>query len=503
MTPTSDNTPAHQNLDPRTPVLVGVGQLKQRPDDPLEALEPVAMMQSVLETAADDAGSRELLRQATDTWVVKGAWPYYDPGAILRERFANSSRTGLSTDGGNTPQSLVNKAALRIQDGTSDIVMIVGAEGIWSRRRARRAGGRIPYTEQAPTTPDETLGADVTMSHPVETERGLEMPINFYPLFESAFRASRGESIDDHRTRVSELWQGFNEVACANPYSWVNAPMTAEQIREPDNGNRMVGFPYTKAMNSNWDLDQAAGLILCSAGTANALGIPGHRWVFPHVGTDGRDTNYVSNRAALHESPAIRIAGGTALRLAGISPTELDHVDLYSCFPSAVQIGATELGLGLDRQLTQTGGLTFAGGPLNNYVTHGIAAMAGVLRGDPGSFGLCSANGGYVTKHAFGVYSTTPPSVPFQHADCQAEIDDTPTVAFEPDYVGPAVIEAYTVMHGVDGPERGLAAVRTPTGRQWANTADQTVMAAMMTEEHVGRAVEVEADFTFSLVPVS
>ncbi|MDP7067106.1 MAG: hypothetical protein QF637_05755, partial [Acidimicrobiales bacterium] len=246
------------SVDPRSPVLVGAGQLIQRPDNPVDALEPLAMMRVALEAAADDAGARSLLDRATDTWVVKGAWPYPDPGALLRDEFGNSSRTGISTDGGNTPQSLVNKASLRIQSGEADVVLIVGAEGIWSRRRARRAGERIPYTDQTDVEPDEILGKDVTMSHPVELERGFSMPINFYPIFESAFRASRGESIDDHRDRVSELWETFNRVACANPYSWVRNPMTAEEIRNPGPSNRLVGFPYTKAMNSNWDLDQAA-----------------------------------------------------------------------------------------------------------------------------------------------------------------------------------------------------------------------------------------------------
>ena len=351
------------SVDPRTPVLVGAGQFIQKPDNPVEAIEPLAMMREALEAAADDAGARALLDRATHTWVVKGAWPYTDPGGLLRNEFGNNSKTGLSTDGGNTPQSLVNKASLRIQNGEADIVLIVGAEGIWSRSRAKRAGERIPYTDQAETSPDEVLGKDVTMSHPVELERGFAMPINFYPIFESAFRASRGETIEQHRDRVSEMWEIFNKVACANPYSWVRNPMTAEEIRNPGPANRLVGFPYTKAMNSNWDLDQAAALIVCSAEAAEAAGVASDRWLFPQSGTDGADTNFVSNRRDLHSSPAIQVAGRRAMELAGVSPSDIDHVDLYSCFPSAVQIAATEMELGIDRQLTQTGGLTFAGGP--------------------------------------------------------------------------------------------------------------------------------------------
>jgi acetyl-CoA C-acetyltransferase len=136
---------------------------------------------------------------------------------------------------------------------------------------------------------------------------------------------------------------------------------------------------------------------------------------------------------------------------------------------------------------------------LNNYVTHSIATMANVLRDDPGSVGFCSANGGYITKHAFGVYSTTPPTDGFQHQDCQEEINAFPSVDLDADHIGLATVEAYTVMHGAEGPEKGLAALRTANGRQWATTNDPALMNSMMDEEHVGRSVEVLSDFTFEL----
>ena len=119
------------------------------------------------------------------------------------------------------------------------------------------------------------------------------------------------------------------------------------------------------------------------------------------------------------------MAGRRALELCSLTPADVDHVDVYSCFPSAVQIGAREIGLDLNRPLTVTGGLTFAGGPLNNYVMHSIARMAELLRENSNAKGLITANGGYLTKHAFGVYSATPPSTPFQHQDVQAEVDAT------------------------------------------------------------------------------
>ena len=524
----------------RTPVLVGAGQFMQQPENPVEALEPLAMMGEALDAAAHDAAAPSLLKRATHIWVVKGAWPYPNPGAALAQRFGATCRTGLSADGGNTPQSLVNQACVAISKGTADVVLIVGAEGIWSRRRAKRAGQRIAYTTQPADTaaPDDQLGKDVTMNNDVELSRGLQMPVNIYPLFELAFRFSRHETVSDHRDRLAQLWEKFNQTACQNPYAWVRKAMTAQEIRNPSPTNRMVGFPYTKAMNSNWDLDQAAGLILCSSEAAQAAGVPRDRWVFPHAGTDGNDTAFVSNRANLHSSPAIRVAGPRAMSLAGIGPDDISHIDLYSCFPSAVQISATELGFGLDRSLTETGGLTFAGGPLNNYVTHSIATMAGVLREDAGSIGFCSANGGYLTKHAFGVYSTDPPksgaaaagqaksgaaasgqpkagapksgapkSGEFAYENCQNEIDQFPSVELASDYTGPATLETYTVMHDADGPKIALAAVRTATGdealtgssaRQWASTDNPQMLEALMSSEHIGHTVEVSPEFGFA-----
>ena len=258
----------------------------------------------------------------------------------------------------------------------------------------------------------------------------------------------------------------------------------------------MVGFPYTKRMNSNNMVEQGAGLILCSVAAAEAAGVPRDRWVFPLAGTDAHDTDVVSTRGDLHTSPAIRCAGRAVLELAGIGADDLAHIDLYSCFPSAVQIAAAELGLGLDRDLTVTGGLSFAGGPWNNYVMHGIATMAGIVRDDPGSIGLCTANGGFITKHAFGLYSTEPPADGFQWRDVQDEVDAFPTRAVVAEHDGPVTVESYTVMHGRDGgPETGIATGLTDDGaRVWATTTEADLMAGMVAEEWVGRRVTVTPD---------
>jgi acetyl-CoA C-acetyltransferase len=315
-------------------------------------------------------------------------------------------------------------------------------------------------------------------------------------MFEQALRVSTGESVDDHRRRIAELWARFNEVAVRNPHAWIRKPVTSEDISQPGPTNRMISWPYTKLMNSNNMVDQGAALILTSVEAATRLGIPTDRWVYPYAGTDAHDTYSISERADLHRSPAIRIGGTRALELAGSGIDDMAYVDLYSCFPSAVQVAAAELGLPVDdpaRPLTVTGGLTFAGGPWNDYVSHAVATMVGVLREDPDSVGLCSANGGLLTKHAIGLYSCQPPSGTVQVESVQAAVDALPTREAAPDHAGGVTIETYTVMHDRDGnSQRVFAFGLLEDGRRTlAATDDAAVAGAFLAEDPLGRTAIV------------
>ena len=485
-------------LDPRTPVLVGAGQLVQR-EAPADALEPVAMMAEAARRAADDAGAPGLLARVQSVQVVRlVSWRYADPGALVAGLIgAPSARTAVSPMGGNSPQSLVNTAAADIQAGRLDVVLLAAAEASKTRRAYRAADERPAWTVQPEGTPAApVIGEDLALTHPAETSKGIFLPVQLYPIFECAVRAAAGRTVDEHVDRIAELWSRFSEVAAANPFAWSQEAMTPGQVATPGEGNRMVGFPYTKVMNTNNTVDQGAAVILCSVEAARAAGVGEDRWVFPWSGTDAHDHLSVSARADLHSSPAIRTAGGLALELGGVGADDLAHIDIYSCFPSAVEIAAAELGIGLDRQLTVTGGLSFAGAPLNGYVMHSIATMAGVLRDDPGSVGLVTANGGYLTKHAFGVWSSAPPAQPFRRADPQDEVDMLPATTPVERHEGPVTVEAYTVMHERDGsPDNAVVACRTPEGgRTWGTSRDPDLLRAMCTQEVVGAAGELRGE---------
>lgn len=486
-------------------MLIGYGQVNHRDEiDPAaRSVEPVDLMAAAARQAAD---SRVI--EAVDSIRVVNVLSahYRDPGLLLGERIGAAGFTTLySPVGGNVPQSLVNQACLDIQRGRAGVVLLAGAETWRTRRGLKAKGGRLEWTVQDESVPmAKVSGDDVPMAGEAEIRIGLDRPAYVYPLFEQALRIANGESTEDHLKRIGELWARFNAVAVDNPHAWIRTPVTAEEIRRPGPRNRMISWPYTKLMNSNNMVDQGAALILTSVERAKRLQVPAERWVYPHAGTDAHDTPAIAERDELHRSPAIRIAGARALKLAGIDDVgAIDYVDLYSCFPSAVQVAAAELGLSVDdpaRPLTVTGGLTFAGGPWSNYVMHSIATMAELLVANPGRRALITANGGYLTKHSFGVYGTEPPAE-FRWEDVQPAVDREPTRDGLVEWEGVGTVEAWTTPFNRAGqPERAFLAVRTPDGsRTLAVIADAAAAAVTVLEDIGGAKVAVAADGSAAL----
>jgi len=382
--------------------------------------------------------------------------------------------------------------------GDLDVAIVCGAEALATVGRALRDERELPWEPvDDGAAPAEVIGSDRAPATPEETEANLIAPIVMYPLFENALWALEGTTLEEHRARLGELWAGFSRVAAANPYAWSPRERSAAEIATPSADNRLVTLPYTKLLNSDIQTDQAAALILCSDSVARELGIDRERWVYPQAAGHACDHWFVSERENLHSSPAIRFAAHAALEAAGTGIDEIAHLDVYSCFPSAVQIACRELGVdpfAETRPLTVTGGLTFAGGPGNNYVTHAIATLVERLREDPGSLGLTNAVGWYLTKHAVGIYGTTEPQTPFTSADVQAQVDATPTRASGAGVAGAATGESASLVYSREGePTVGALTALLPDGRRAiAKTTDPAVLAALSEAPVTGREVVLD-----------
>ena len=488
-------------VDPRTPVLIGQGQAIDRSTAVADVKHPVALMADALHAAAADA-CIELPDDVDSIRVVRLlSWKYPNVAHALASALGITAREYATTPhGGNMPQTLVNLSARQILSGEQDFVILAGGECTRTRSLFKDANTLPwPAPDAARTTDGTPIPApthvvdDLALLNEEEIRLGIVLPVQVYPMFESAIRATSGRNIEQHDRHIAGLWSRFNAVAVDNAFAWSREPMSADRIREVSSDNRMIGTPYSKVMNSNNQVNMAASLIMCSVERATSLGVPRDRWVFPLAGTDCHEHQFISNRWSFAETPAVARGGALAMELADCDIDDLSLVDLYSCFPSAVQLGAASLGFDIERTLTLTGGLSFAGGPWNNYVMHSIATAMVRLRESSSEKAFIWANGGYATKHAFGVYAMTPPNSGFRHGSPQAEIDALPRreLAVGDDAAGPAIVEAFTVMHDRDGePERLIAAaLRKDERRAWIVSDDRSVAREFATGEHVGDAV--------------
>jgi acetyl-CoA C-acetyltransferase len=499
------------SIDPRTPVLVGQGQIVNRTNTLADAREPAVLIAEAIRQATSDANLSAIPEIDALHIVRLLSWKYTNPAHTVASLLGIKAHTyGITPHGGNMPQLLVNKLAREIQNGELEIAIIAGGEASNSRARALKENVSLDWSQSIADTPSaQSIVDDAAMSSEQEIARKIVLPVQIYPMFESALRANANRNIDEHENLISELWSRFSAVAAKNKFAWSQTPLTAEQIRTVSAKNRMIGLPYRKVMNSNNQVDMAAALIICSAGKATQLGIPKEKWIFPHSGTDCHEHYYISNRFSFADTPAVRLGGNMACDLASTSLKEISLIDLYSCFPSAVQLGAKSLNLSLDQQLTITGGLSFAGGPWNNYVMHAIATMMTRLRNTTGSSekGFIWANGGYATKHSFGVYSSAPSKNGFRHDSPQQTIDalDKRELASPPeaasDLVGKVKIEAFTVMHNRDGqPETAIAAsLLKDSRRAWATSSDPQVATALSSGEWINREVSLDSAGTLQI----
>lgn len=487
-----------KTLDRNTPVLVGIGVADQRFDDPAQAQEAWRLMAAAVRRAAADAGSEALLSEARHISVPRGVWGYSDPARLIAADIGAERATTALAEIGILQQSLFADACRRIQAGDIDVAIVAGGEAKYRALRAAITGAEAPETAQE-AAPDITLKPEDEIWSSVESAAGLGMPVGFYAIMESSLRHALGESIDAHRDRLAQLYASFSEIARDNPHAWQREGMSAEAIRNPSPKNRMLAFPYTKYHNTQWNVDQAGALIFCSAGKAQALGIARDKWVFPLASTESNFMVNVSQRERLHESAGARLAGRRALELAGVGVDGLDLLEMYSCFPVAVEIYARELGIALDRPLTVTGGMTFAGGPLNNYVLQSTCRMAELLREKPGSRGLVTSVSGMITKQGFGVWSTEPHPEGFQFADVtdEARRESPPLPLVEPGE-GRGSIAGYTVLFDGDTPSRAIAVCDVAGGaRTVVYSEDPELMQRMMEREFCGEAVTIDAQGRF------
>jgi acetyl-CoA C-acetyltransferase len=504
---------AFVSLDPRTPVLVGAAVANQREDDPVDAVEALELMARAIEGAATDAGSTAIIAGAHLFSVPAGTWSYADPGRLLAHRFGASDATTVVAGIGILQQDLIADACRRVAEAACDVAVVVGGEAGFRAMRARQLGmDTLDTTEPGETHADVEWAPDSLGIHDLELIRNAVTPATAYALIEHARMGRLGRTPEQHRGALGDLYAGFASVAAGNPNASDRTGYSAADIITPDEANRVIAWPYTKRLCSQWNVDQAAALIICSAEAAERFGVSRDRWVFPRSSAVSNHAVPVIQRAVIDASPGADLAASAALSLAGVGIDDVAHLDLYSCFPAAVEAFADALGVGGDRDLTVTGGMSFAGGPLNNYVLQAMVELVALLRAEPGSVGLSSSVSVYLQKQGFGLWSNEPPAGAFRHEDVSTAVGAHSESAPRPvaaDHVGPARVATWTVDHQAGEPFRAVVVcdvemsvdMSTVVGgaRTLASTGDRAICEAMSTGDWIGTTVDVRPDGSFTL----
>lgn len=483
-------TPNHPS---RIPVIIGIGELIDKAADPEQGLEPLEMLVRSAASADEDAGGGWLRRIDTLRIVNQISWPYRDLGGLLAKRLRlRGAESIYGPVGGETPVRMLVDAAVEIACGESEVALLCGAEALKSAMALRAKGLEPAWTD---ADPGYKLPQGEDFVTRLAARYGLTNAVDVYPLYDNATRAAWGQSFAEAQMESGIIWAHMSRTAAANPYAWSGKAMTAAEIVTPSEKNRPIAHPYQKFMVAQMGVNQAGAVLLTHLDAARAMGVPDDKLVYVWSGAGAHEPHDFLARDRYDHAPAMERVLRRTLELNGVATPGIDLFELYSCFPCVPKLARRALGLPAEAQLSVAGGLTFFGGPGNNYMTHAITAMVRALRAGQGRVGLLHGNGEYVTKHHAAVVATTPPHKPIRNEDLQAAVEAQygPVPELVDGYEGPCSIETYTVTFTRKGePERGVVIVRTPEGKRLVarvTAADPETLAVLVdsTQEPIGR----------------
>jgi acetyl-CoA C-acetyltransferase len=454
----------------KIPVIVGVGQVNDRAEDEM-ALDSLGLMLAALTEADRDAGGGWLKQMQSLAVVDQLSFPdLVELPATVAAYFGATPKHLMKTayPSGESPVLLLNAAAERVRAGEIEVGAVVGGEALrTAARRAKNAGAgeRDAVRESA-----QRVAKDVRKRH------GLVAPTDIYPLYENALRAARGQTLAEGQAESAQIWAQFSAVAETNPHAWLRKRVSAEEIATASANNRPIAFPYTKLMVANQSVNQGAGFIVASLAKARAMGMAEERLIYVGHGAGASEPRDVLTREGYDRSIALETTRLMTLEVNGLATTDLDFVELYSCFPCVPKMARRAIGWPVELPMSVVGGLTFGGGPVGNYMSHAVAAMTERLRRE-GARGLLFGNGGFAnTNHAIVLSREIGRDADVARSfDVQAEADalrrDAPV--FVETYAGGGAIETYTVLYDRDGTARsGVVIGLTDDGRRFLAQVD-------------------------------
>src|SRR5690348_3640496 len=452
----------------RIPVIVGIGEIVDRPKEISAGLEPLDLLEQALRRAEADAGAK-LLGEVQSLDVVNFlSWRYRDPEKLLAQRLGvTPAHCYYGPVGGESPIRFIHEAAKRIARGECTVAAVCGAEAQSTATKAERAKITPPWSPFAHDVEEPKRGA--AFQKPLAVKLGVFRPITVYPLYESATSAHWGQTPREALAESGTLWSTYASVASENPNSWLKKRFSSDDITTATPENRLIAWPYTKLMVANPTVNMGGAVLMTSLAKAREAGAPEDKLVYPLGGASAEEPRDYLIRDQFYESHPQNAVLKAVMELVGGDGRKFDAIELYSCFPCVPKMARRTLGLGPDVQPTVTGGLTFFGAPLNTYMTHAACAMVRKLR-NGAKLGLLYGQGGFVTKHHGLVVSRVAPREAIkQETSVQAEADRNKGAVpeFANEATGKGKVEAFTVIYRNNGEiEHGVVMLRTEDSKR-------------------------------------
>lgn len=498
-----------------TPIIIGVGQITEAvPEDLATASSHADLAAKAAILAMEDAQNTSLA-QVID--VIAGVKTFSDsspqhqaktgrtnnfPRSIAERIEANPKYAVYDSIGGDSPQKLVSEFAEKLAKGTCELVLLAGGEAIANTKAASKQKFPLNWSEHVEGQLEDRGRTGKKLITSVGVSHQVIMPMQFYALMENERRASLKQNISTYAQEMGETFSKLSKVAAQNPYAVDQTGYDATTIATPSKRNPLIVAPYTKLLMAKDRVNQGAAVLMTTVGKAKALGIDESKWIYLH-GYANTSDHVLIKRPVLGQSMGMEQSLLGALANADKQSEHIHHLDIYSCFPIVVGEAKRILNIKKSdtRQLSQTGGLAFFGGPGNNYSMHAIASLVEKLRKDRDSFGLIYANGGWMSKHATGIYSAQAIEGEWQPSDSttfQNKVDKQSLLKINRQPTGEAILETYTIHYFKGFPVKAIiiGRLKQTNERFYAATqmADTETVQALANEDLIGSTIFVEAD---------
>ena len=471
----------------KKPVVIGLG-ITQQKGSYAELDEALFLMEKVAMRAINDCGNPKIKDFIDVIDIPKGFWRYRDPGKWIAEKNNFSNAKTSVNKIGVLQQHLINNTCNKIIKGEIRAGLILGGESRAKMIAALKEG--VEYKEmELSTNPDQYVKAKDDLYGEGEAEALGLMAVGYYAVMESAMRKSKSLTLKEHEDYLGSMYAEFSEIASKNQYAASDKSISKDQIMLANNDNKPMAYPYNKYHCTSWNVSQASAILICEEELADQLNISKQKRIYPMASSETNHMIALIQRPSLINSAGLKLASEKINEVVDENSINLDFIDLYSCFPVAVQQFENVLNLNTKISKTITGAMPFAGGPLNNYMLHATVQALLKLRNQSGN-SLITGVSGMMTKQSFCLWSSEY-QMPFYHVDVtkKAQQLDKPIPISKAKH-GNGIVIGYTVLYEGTQPSLGVFYIEDSQGeRKVVTSQDKEIISSMREKEWIEKEI--------------